>query len=393
MIQDLIICLPFFVCLLLSAELAVTLVQQLDRARACLLVWSLTATVLYGMHYIFFSQVTEVLPVSDSIYTAANLAVYPLYLIYINELTDDHPLRYRLMMTAVVLVFSIACGCLVAWIYAQMSPAELKMFVDDYLMHQPSSTMTGWAGLQVAVHDVCRMLFTVSVVYTCVVGIMRIARYNKLVESLYADTEEKKLHRIGVLLGLLLLTSVLSVTVNILGRHSFVSSTWLALPSVLFSCLLFLIGHEGLNCRFSIRDIERDEAYELPLLQQRVVSATAAVGGEQEVGGEVWENNASPTIVQKLRHAVEEERLFTQPDLKLDDLARQLGTNRTYLLRTMKQELKMSFSEYINRQRIAYAQSLMKQHPDRSKVDIATQVGYASLSSFYRNLREYAGGG
>ena len=78
-----------------------------------------------------------------------------------------------------------------------------------------------------------------------------------------------------------------------------------------------------------------------------------------------------------------------QPDLKLDDLARQLGTNRTYLLRAIKQDLKMTFSEYINRQRISYATTLMAHHPDWSKAEIANRVGYSSLSTFYRNLSEF----
>ena len=104
---------------------------------------------------------------------------------------------------------------------------------------------------------------------------------------------------------------------------------------------------------------------------------------------EVSSTNRPLTL--RLRALVEGEQRFLQPDLKLDDLARQLGTNRTYLLRAIKVDLGMSFSEYINRQRIRYACALMAQHPNWNKADIASRVGYSSLSTFYRNLHEFGG--
>ena len=49
----------------------------------------------------------------------------------------------------------------------------------------------------------------------------------------------------------------------------------------------------------------------------------------------------------------------------------------------------MTFKEYINRKRIAYAEQLMAQDPSTPKNEIATRSGYNSISSFYRNLTLY----
>jgi YesN/AraC family two-component response regulator len=51
----------------------------------------------------------------------------------------------------------------------------------------------------------------------------------------------------------------------------------------------------------------------------------------------------------------------------------------------------MTFTEYINRQRIAYAKKLMQQNPTLGRAEIAERSGYVSVSSFYRNLKEYGG--
>ena len=368
----LIISFPLFVCTILSAELVVSLCRQYDRARACLLLWSLTATVLYAMHYLFFSHFVAWLPVTDAVYTACNLAVYPLYLIYIYELTDERPLRHRLMWAGGLMGISVLFGILVGVLYQLMSPAETYDFIDVYLYGTTQGQLTGLALVQEAVHDLCRVLFAIGVLVTVVVGVLRIRRYNTLMEALYADADERKLEIIDLILKLVMVISALSMVVNGLGRRYFADSEWLLLPSVAFSCLLFAIGQAGLYQRYSIRDVEQDEA------------------DEDSLSPEDEETIKEHPLTQRLRTLVEDEQLFLQPDLKLDDLARKLGTNRTYLLRAIKVDLGMSFSEYINRQRIRYANSLMAQHPNWNKADIAGRVGYSSLSTFYRNLREFS---
>ena len=175
-----------------------------------------------------------------------------------------------------------------------------------------------------------------------------------------------------MILKLVMVISVLSMIVNGFGRRYFADSEWLSLPAVAFSCLLFAIGQAGLYQRYTIRDVEKDEA------------------DEESLSPSDEEAIREHPLTQRLRTLVEDEQLFLQPDLKLDDLARKLGTNRTYLLRAIKVDLGMSFSEYINRQRIRYANNLMAQHPNWNKADIAGRVGYSSLSTFYRNLREFS---
>lgn len=368
----LIISFPLFVCTILSAELVVSLCRQYDRARACLLLWSLTATVLYAMHYLFFSHFVAWLPVTDAVYTACNLAVYPLYLIYIYELTDERPLRHRLMWTGGLMGISVLFGILVGVLHQLMSPEETRDFIDVYLYGTTQGQLTGLALVQEAVHDLCRVLFAIGVLVTVVVGVLRIRRYNTLMDALYADSDERKLEIIDLILKLVMVISVLSMIVNGLGRRYFADSEWLSLPAVAFSCLLFAIGQAGLYQRYTIRDVEKDEA------------------DEESLSPSEEEAIREHPLTQRLRTLVEDEELFLQPDLKLDDLARKLGTNRTYLLRAIKVDLGMSFSEYINRQRIRYANNLMAQHPNWNKADIAGRVGYSSLSTFYRNLREFS---
>jgi YesN/AraC family two-component response regulator len=84
-----------------------------------------------------------------------------------------------------------------------------------------------------------------------------------------------------------------------------------------------------------------------------------------------------------------EQQTYLKNDLLLNDVAKLLGTNRTYLLQALSACAHMTFKEYINRKRIAHAEQLMAQNPLTPKTEIATLSGYNSMSSFYRNYSLY----
>ena len=387
-----------YVCGILSAELALRLRVSFDRARAWLLLWAITTTVLFAMHYVFFTRQTWLLPYTDTIYTACNLMVYPLYLIYIKELTELKPLKHRLHLFYMVLGFALCAAAMVGILYVGMSKEELSQFI-DYELYGNSPEISGITvtapdnvAIQTILHLLCRVAFAIEVVLTLVVGTRKILKYNRMVDELFADTEDKHMHQIITILALTLVTAVLSMTVNFLGREHFLSLRWIELPALCFSVLLFFIGHVGLHQQFSVKDFALDSCTaDIQPEQKTTESATESATDEHVSKHHTQVDNGLDEIASHLRKTVEEEQIFLKPDLKLDELARRLGTNRTYLLRALRENLGMTFTEYINRQRIAYAKKLMQQNPTLGRAEIAERSGYVSVSSFYRNLKEYGG--
>ena len=78
-----------------------------------------------------------------------------------------------------------------------------------------------------------------------------------------------------------------------------------------------------------------------------------------------------------------EEKLYLNPQLKLSDVARQVGTNRTYLSRFFNQEKQMTFFDYVNNLRVEHAEGLLRNTDLRLNV-IAEQSGFNSMSTFRR---------
>ena len=373
MLQDLLTSAPVIVCSLNTMMLLLNWRRQPNSVVGWLTVWSVATMLLYACHFLYFQHATEFLPVSDSLYTVCNLVVYPLYLIFISEQTDLQPLSSKPLMVGGVWVLGLLGGVIIFTLYAVMDESETHEFINTFLYHDRSDGLEGTAWLQYVAHRTCQTIFAVEVVVVAMIGYRKIKRYNATLEQLCADTDDKSLRPIGIILQLLVVTGVLSFAVNYIGRQHFADSLWLAVPALVFSALLFSITWVGLNYHTTLRDISNSKA-------------TTGTTVEENKPASQHEQRAMKNQLEQL---MMQERIFLRHDLRLDDVALMLGTNRTYLLATLRNEMGMTFKEYINRQRIAYAEELMRRVPNISKIEVASQSGYGTPSSFYRNMKAY----
>jgi AraC-like DNA-binding protein len=219
--------------------------------------------------------------------------------------------------------------------------------------------------VQAVVHQLAKCLFAIGLLVVLFVGIRHIRRYNRLIDSIYADNDDKRLYGITTILLLMVLTGILSFAVNAVGRFVFLSSE---IPFVLLACffsgLLYMLCYRGFVQHFSFTDIAREECEETT---------------------ETTPQEGYSYLLQK----IDDERLYLQPGLTLAELAQQLGTNRTMLSKLVNEKTGMPFAEFINRKRIAYVRRLENEHPELRKEDLAEQAGYTSMRSFYRNYHLY----
>ncbi len=359
---------PMFVCLFWTVIMAVELKKDRSYPRLHLFVFMAVTTLLYFGHCVFFNHETSIIPLTDTIYCIANLAVYPLYFLYICSLTIRSEQNQERWL---VLLPSIVMGVAVGAVYIFMSPEETTDFIDYYLYKGEHKALDGWAEKQAYLHDTCKILFAVLIFPVFFYGRAHIRDFDLLVKNSYADTENKTLAPLHNMLIAFIVTSIASFVVNIIGRHYFANSIWLlSLPSIIFSVLLFCIGFIGYKQKFSIKDIEKDEYI-------------------------IDTDENSQSIVKELRKSIEQlmelEQLYRQPNLKIADLVKRLGTNRNYIYMAINREMGVSFNEYVNRMRIEHAAMLMAQHPNKTLAEIGEQSGFTSSTSFYRNFKLYKG--
>jgi YesN/AraC family two-component response regulator len=84
---------------------------------------------------------------------------------------------------------------------------------------------------------------------------------------------------------------------------------------------------------------------------------------------------------------------LSNPDLTLKDFAKELGSNELYVSKAVNEFSGMSFSKLINIYRIDEAKILLtdKIHENLSMEEIATQCGFSSLNTFYRQFKDQTG--
>ena len=332
--------LPLLVCLFWFVAFA-RKYRESDAAKRMLTIFFGVCTVLELCHVMLYNVFEDrVLPVPlESLWVACSLSVYPIYYIYICRLTA-HPVSAR--KTALILApgFLVAIGFLL------------------------------WPGFTT---NLVRLVVNIVQV-ACVVffGFRHLRTFDHKLAELYAETEDKDMRPIRNLLIAFILTSLNTIVLNILGRESVITSEWLILLALdPIAVLLFVLGYIGYRRSFRVEQFLADNPEE-PLPD--------APAENSELGA-------------KIEHLMVTEAYYLRQNVTLTEVAREVGSCRTYVSNYINQEMHCSFSDYVNRLRIEHAKMVILQH-DRHGGDskfsaIALNVGFTSEQSFYRNFRKF----
>jgi len=110
--------------------------------------------------------------------------------------------------------------------------------------------------------------------------------------------------------------------------------------------------------------------------------------GEQTVEDTVEDNEADEQLEQlfhEMDRRIDQEQLYLNPDFGRDEMCQLIGINKTTMGKLIrKYSNATNLQIYISRKRIAYATTIMQQHPNYSMEAIANECGIGNLSTFYR---------
>ena len=100
----------------------------------------------------------------------------------------------------------------------------------------------------------------------------------------------------------------------------------------------------------------------------------------------VMQNNE---LFKKCEAYIVQEKCYLNPELKVETIVTELGTNRTYLANAIKQNTGQTIGEFILSQRLKHAQDMLKDEQFKKvKIeDIAIRSGFNSLRTFHRNFK------
>ncbi len=102
----------------------------------------------------------------------------------------------------------------------------------------------------------------------------------------------------------------------------------------------------------------------------------------------------SRRIYDEVCRLMEEERIYTDPQLNRENLAQKVGTNKSYLTNIISEcSGGMNLSQFINQYRLQEAVRLLsdKQHIDYPLKQLSADLGFGSISTFYKLFQEKVG--
>lgn len=100
----------------------------------------------------------------------------------------------------------------------------------------------------------------------------------------------------------------------------------------------------------------------------------------------------SKGIIDEITSRMENEKLFVKQNLSIEDVARAVNTNRTYVWKAVS-ELGVNFASFVNNFRAQYAISLLltKKHRFTPLGDIAEMSGFANVRHMNKYLKRSVG--
>lgn len=365
---------PFMVCVCWFVTFALH-TRHNDSAKRVLTVFLATCSVLYFCHAVYFNQGS--LPVyAEALWGLCSLSVYPLYYIYITHLTC-HPLSRTWSAMCLLPGMLVALAMLV---FANAEADNARKVLN---------------GLQVF----CVMYF----------GYKRLQVFDKEIANVYADTEGRDTSAVKTLLIAFVVTSLLSAVANAVGKQSVASSDWLLLLILFpFAILLYALSYIGYTRDFTLAQyvedtIEADADLlhfksdaSLGASSSQPTTATSKEPDEdaedalqaelEEVAGEVDESELGKKIEMLLVNDY-----FLTKNLKITDVAREVGACRTYVSNYINKRYDSSFSDFVNGYRIECAKRLLQSGKEQKMSVVSEMSGFSSEQSFYRNFKKFVG--
>ncbi len=213
--------------------------------------------------------------------------------------------------------------------------------------------VTGWVEVYYANIAFAAVFGTAYLVST----FMEIPRYHRKLKELFSYGENINLHWLRVIIlffyGILALWIADGVV-----RHVFNELVYMVCSLVMWVFIsYFIYRHE--NVIDELRSPRR--------------AALAADENSNDIGAAVY-------------RLFVEERIYLTPGLKLSDVAKRIGTNRTYLSQYFNRDSGTTFYDYVNNLRIDHAERLLAD-TDETIEKVAENSGFNSLSTFLRAFK------
>jgi len=367
MLKTILLLSPVYVTLFWAILLNLT-VRDTTNAKKFLGKFMIFAFLVYLSHFIFYLPLKSIYYIIDPIYQFASLMVYPLYYIYLKLLTVEDSFSLRKHFKFLIFPFSLFLLYLIGFIFT--NPEDLKIWVYRRCTSFDSLEMQYLKLLFFFI----RFTFLSQALYLMIKSSKLLKQYADKAEQYYSDIEDSKNYNVKIINISIVLTVVFSVVFVALGRDFFQEEIiMIALASIIFSTLLFIIGWMG--------------------YKQKSVHSSVETYHVNIVKEETEENNiqSQSVLLNKILYLFENQKIYLKENLNIIDLANLTGTNRTYISNLINNHYHQNFCTFVNTFRLEDVKKHILDDPTCTNQILAEKCGFSSADSMKRVVKNISG--
>ena len=102
-------------------------------------------------------------------------------------------------------------------------------------------------------------------------------------------------------------------------------------------------------------------------------------------------DSTNDELMRRICLLMEEQKLYLNSELKLNDVADALNTNRNLISSCINSQQGCSFSQFVNGYRVEHAKELIRRKPDMKISEVWMQSGFSTETSFFRTFKAVTG--
>lgn len=185
-------------------------------------------------------------------------------------------------------------------------------------------------------------------------------------DNYFAEDMQQFMSWIKKSIILIILTSVLSFT-TLLGGIIYNYLFQIYVISANFYIAISFINYAAMYGKLNSAEVTDRERMETDTEEQKISQA----------------DNYEQLFGEQVKRWLSEKR-FLAPQLTIDDLAAEMGTNKLYMSRYINRKHGDNFSTWITKLRLEEAKSYMRENPNVKQEEVAIHSGFSSSSYFSR---------
>lgn len=373
-ISSLLLFLPCLVCLFWAITLFCDYPRKTPRPQKVWILFLLNLSVcsfVWGVSY-YGLEGFSYYPLLDLVDGICSLMIAPLTYFFIWSITDRRRFGWKqyawFIPGLAFTIFLLFLYLLMEKEQADVLGQKIILRDDDYRTAPGSAE--GW--LHFSSLYLYSILFILQSVVLLFYSSIKLLRYKKRLADYFSNLEEKSVKNAWAVLSgicILLLMSIFSMLLWDLSYDTHYNYRYLLFP--MYTVIVFYMSHHVSKIHFTAENI---------------IPAIDELTDDMPEAGEHPETYIK--ILPRFIQIIDEEKIFLQPNLSLDDIARRINSNRTYISRLINDEYQCSFYEFISRKRIEFAKELAMQNPLFTQEQIARESGFTHTSTFSRTFKK-----